>query len=330
MKATKRRSRGSQPQVSLGGVNFEAGLPLPWVAYPGHYGTFCLFGADKDGPWHFCQCARTPLSNLVELTRRRAKRDPRSAAWLGKRHVPEALASAPRGGDSLEDLSFRPKLCHRCNLVAPLWRYCHEMYGGRFDQAYGWYVNQMRLRLGVLDWDYLEEVCPEKIRELVDANAAALAKRNRTPTRALDKLCQQTARRLQNAFTDLTREEFGFRKVGEGWVSETMLAKIVGRLFPADEMLRHHRPEWLQGLELDVFLPARHLAFEYQGQQHFHPIAAWGGEDALAQLIARDRRKARLCGKRGVTLVPITYADPLTEEFVQAEVARRQGEEDKG
>lgn len=316
--------------VSLGGVNFEAGLPMPWVAYPGHYGTFCTFGADENGPWHFCQCAQVPLSNLVELNRRRAKRDPRKGEFLGARHVPEKLAAAPRGSDPIKNLSFLPKLCHRCNLVAPLWRYCHEMYGGRFDQAYGWYVNQTRLRLGVLDWDYLEDVCPDEIRNLVEANAAALAERNRTPTRALDKRCQQTARKLQNAFSDLTREEFGFRKVGEGWISETMLAKIVGRLFPGDEMLRHYRPEWLEGLELDVFLPARRLAFEYQGQQHFHPIPAWGGEEALAQLISRDLRKVRLCARFGVKLVPITYVDPLTEEFVRTEIARVDGGEGRG
>lgn len=154
----KRRARGRQPPVSLGGVNFEAGLPLPWVAYPGHYGTFCLFGADENGPWHYCECARSPLLNLVELNRRRAREMP------GRRHIPAVHANVLRSEQPLVSLTFRPKICQRCNLVAPLWRYCHEMYGGRFDQAYGWYVNQMRLRLGVLEWDYLEDICPEEIR----------------------------------------------------------------------------------------------------------------------------------------------------------------------
>ena len=53
------------------------------------------------------------------------------------------------------------------------------------------------------------------------------------------------------------------------------------------------------------------------GQQHSHPIEAWGGKDALCDLQERDRRKARLCRDLGITLIAIDYTEPLTAEHIQ-------------
>jgi len=200
-----------------------------------------------------------------------------------------------------------------------------EMYGGRFDQAYGWYTNQTRLRLGVRDLDYLPEVCPTQIADKIDVLVQLDRAAGPRPSLAMGGERAKLYRQLQNEFINLTRAEFGFRKVGEGWISETMLATTVRQLYPKDQILRHHRPEWLGGLELDVFLPGRALAFEYQGQQHFHPIKAWGGEEALAELKQRDRRKARICAEQGIMLIPIEYTDPLTHEFVTGEIRRASG-----
>jgi hypothetical protein len=306
---------------------FEPSLPLPWVNYPNHYGTFFGFSETQKGPWFLCQCAVTPLSHLLQLNRRHRPHpnaDARRMAPLDSLHVPNdiAMLSMQHGDDPIAALRFKPKLCHRCNLIPPTLRYCHEMYGGRFDQTFGWYVNQSRLRYGVLGLTYLPEVCPEPIRMLVEAAAAAAKACERAPTEVNRRGLAQAYRRLENEIINATREEFGFRKVGEGWISETMLANVVRRLFPDADMLRHHHPEWLDGLELDVYLPALRLGLEYQGQQHFYPIAAWGGEDAMERLQERDQRKARLCRKQGVILVCINYTDPITEDFVAEQVAR--------
>jgi hypothetical protein len=106
-------------------------------------------------------------------------------------------------------------------------------------------------------------------------------------------------------------------KVGEAWVSESILSQIVSRLLPGEPLVRHHRPEWLEGLELDIWLPGRQVGIEYQGAQHFHAIDAWGGAKALADLRRRDARKARLCAAHGVVLITVDYAEPLTEEYVR-------------
>lgn len=76
------------------------------------------------------------------------------------------------------------------------------------------------------------------------------------------------------------------------------------------------------GLELDVHLPDLELALEYQGQQHYHPIRAWGGLPALRKTQERDARKADLCREQGVTLVRVEYTEALTEEHIHTRIAR--------
>ncbi|MCK4392664.1 hypothetical protein KAX17_07125 [Candidatus Bipolaricaulota bacterium] len=87
-----------------------------------------------------------------------------------------------------------------------------------------------------------------------------------------------------------------------------------------EEVLHHHRPEWLEGLELDVYVPSRKLAFEYQGQQHFHPLQMWGGKAALEKTKERDARKRTLCTKVGVKLVQIDYTEPLTKQHIRSQL----------
>ena len=81
-------------------------------------------------------------------------------------------------------------------------------------------------------------------------------------------------------------------------------------------MLRNYRPDWLEGLELDVYLPDMALAFEYQGIQHFVPIEIWGGEEKLRVQQKNDKRKYELCSERGIKLLYATYEDYLSESFL--------------
>jgi hypothetical protein len=142
--------------------------------------------------------------------------------------------------------------------------------------------------------------------------------RRQARLRAADRHRRQTRRKLTKKVENLVRQEFGFRRVGEGWVSETELYQIVRRIFVDKEIIRHLRPDWLEGLELDIYLPSLRLAFEYQGQQHFHPIKAWGGQEALEAVRTRDARKAQLCNRQGIALVTVDYTEPLTEEYVRS------------
>jgi hypothetical protein len=139
----------------------------------------------------------------------------------------------------------------------------------------------------------------------------------------LQRIASQKKRAFTTKIENIVRQEFGFRNVGEGWVSETLLFQIVKRILSDEKILRHYRPDWLEGLELDVFVPSLNLAFEYQGQQHFHPISLWGGSNGLQNLQERDKRKAKLCAKNGISLIAIDYTEPLTENYIRKTLTDR-------
>jgi hypothetical protein len=210
------------------------------------------------------------------------------------------------------------------------------MYGGQFDQAYGWYVSQTRLRFGAAGVRFLADVYPPEIQELLQrlskineasnrlaqegAWKATAPSEKQTELEQLRKAQSSLGRRISNLFENETRREFEVRGVGEAWVSESILYQIVARQFPESECRRHFRPPWLGGLELDAFIPEENMAFEHQGQQHFYPVERRGGRKALEALQIRDARKAQLCLQRGVLLIAFGFTEPLTEEHVRERI----------
>ncbi|MGZ7111018.1 MAG: hypothetical protein ACXVIU_06670 [Halobacteriota archaeon] len=317
-------------------------MPYPVVYYPNGYGTFFAFGADELSKPALCLCAKPAIESLIRLKKQNPTPqnvNPLRMVIFDSWFFPSIIASAPLKDkhNPIESLSFVEGLCHRCNLVTPSLRYCHEMYGGEFIQHFGWYYNQAYLRLGIypMHFFYLEDVCLPEYQNEVDSFKSARAEYRKEYDRFLAlpsrrqteeaktnvKKLQKIATKKERAFTtkieNIVRQEFGVRNVGEGWVSETILYQIVSGIFTEQEVLRHHRPDWLGGLELDVFIPSLKLGFEYQGQQHFHPIERWGGVKGLQDLQERDRRKAKLCANYGVDLVTVDYTEPLTEDYIR-------------
>lgn len=326
---TRRSGNGKQlpPIVLASTLAREEGLPAPLVYYPGRGGTFLAFAASREAPAALCACTEGAVRNLFRL------------GQFDGGLFPDVIARLVAGrADPTSALFFRKGLCHRCNLTAPTLRYCHEKDGTQFVQTYGWYINQTYLRLGIHPEThrYLPDVCPSDYLPLLDRlqTLTAQAREARaqlvtllnSPRRAggdraaLEAALQQLNKPkydLRKAVENVTRAEFGVRAIGDGWVSETQLYEILCRLFPGEEILRRHRPAWMEGLELDVYLPGRKLAVEYQGQQHFHPIKVWGGAQALQQMQERDARKAQICRQAGVRLITIDYTEPLTDDHVQ-------------
>lgn len=357
----EREIRRRFPPVNISSATkMREKLPFPVVYYPGHYGVFLAFAEDDASTPCLCACAASAVRNYIEFRRQPhgtwrfndALRDAPFPIY----DFPAAIAtlSLQYPNDPIAALTFHERLCHRCILTMPTLMYCHPMYGTRFIQRYGWYVNQVYLHLGI--WPnaatnarFLPAICPNELQEelrvarqlqleyaavynalsggmrptsdaglstfvaeaLQGTHDEVLHNLNRLHTRAA-----RAARIVSKKVENIARQEFGFRKVGEGWVSETILVGIVTRLLPGERIDRHHRPDWLGGLELDIFVPGRKLAVEYQGQQHYHAIAAWGGADALQKLQQRDARKAILCQQSGVALVQIAYTEPLTEDHI--------------
>ena len=187
----------------------------------------------------------------------------------------------------VNQLPFEENACEVCRGVPSTHEYCHEMYArSLFERRYGAYVEKRLAERGI---DFSEKEEYEAIKREV---------------------------------TNQVREELGFRRIGEGFVNETELFRIVEAIFPDDEVIHHYRDQWLQGLELDIYVPDRRLGIEYHGIQHFQPIPGWGGEKALEEGKKRDAKKIRLCEDNDVVLVGFTYEEDLSLAMVKNRISQ--------
>ena len=59
-----------------------------------------------------------------------------------------------------------------------------------------------------------------------------------------------------------------------------------------------------QNMQLDVFIPSKSLAFEYQGQHHFKDVHVFGPQ---TRFIQRDTEKKILCQEHQIKLIEVPY-----------------------
>jgi hypothetical protein len=69
------------------------------------------------------------------------------------------------------------------------------------------------------------------------------------------------------------RESEGLPLVGEGYVKETRLYYMIREKFPHAE--REYSPKWLCRQRIDIHIPGENIGIEYNGEQHYKPMAAW-------------------------------------------------------
>ena len=132
----------------------------------------------------------------------------------------------------------------------------------------------------------------------------------------MEKELNTQIRNIWNLIENEVRIKFGHKKVGEAWTNETMLYHLICKLYPKLTILRHYHPDFLEGLELDIFIKEANIGVEYQGKQHFEPVEFWGGVEALKKLQKRDKKKKKGCDSQGVTLIYFNYDEGLDDKAV--------------
>ena len=112
------------------------------------------------------------------------------------------------------------------------------------------------------------------------------------------------------------------------WKSEQLMFQLITQMFPKKPVYYQYRADFLkQGnsqLSYDVFIPSLHLAFEYQGKQHFEPIDFFGGKDGFEKQQWRDKQKLKLSIENHITLVYINYWDDLNIQLIQQRIKEAQ------
>ncbi len=106
------------------------------------------------------------------------------------------------------------------------------------------------------------------------------------------------------------------------WVREAQLFKVVRELFPDHRVIREASPDWLGRMRLDIFLPELNLAIEHQGEQHYRPIALFGGDDGYARVVERDALKRRLCQENGVELIDVRFDAAISRAVIRQRLQR--------
>jgi hypothetical protein len=92
------------------------------------------------------------------------------------------------------------------------------------------------------------------------------------------------------------------------------------------DVFHHHRPEFLNGQELDIYLEYQDMkiGIEYQGKQHFESVQFFGGEEGLSKTLSRDKRKSEKCYEHGVKLIYFNYWESITRDLVISRLSENQ------
>ena len=96
--------------------------------------------------------------------------------------------------------------------------------------------------------------------------------------------------------------------------SEIDLYNLIKDKYP-DALFQYH-DMWLSNQSLDIFIPSKNIAIEYQGKQHYKAIQFFGGKSNLEDNKRRDNTKRELCKKYGIKLYEWKYDTTINEENV--------------
>lgn len=311
----------TRDNFSSGSVTIES-LPLPIVYYPQAYGSFFAFAEDIGKQVFFCECEKDAIENFLTLRMIGVgEKENLDESAILKKEFPKVTWSSLEiiEGKTQGTIQYKKGICFRCNKKTPKKKYCDPMYGGVFMQNYGWYVNQEYYRLGIDKKIYhkmrvMPDMCTPEIFDITQRIDSLID--NSREIHENEGEIIKLRKSLNRAIENSVREQMGFKKIGDSWVSETMLYHIVKNIYPNEEIIRHYRPKWLDGLELDIFVPGMNLGVEYQGIQHFQAIDHWGGQTQLEKQKEHDERKKTLCDKLGVKLVCVNYDEPMTSDYI--------------
>lgn len=138
------------------------------------------------------------------------------------------------------------------------------------------------------DIEYRDEVCHLCVARRSGAEAAGYLYGDAVQDFVLPYIDQLVAEGMDKATArSEVQQTLGISR----WVREAEMYNIVKKLFPDQVIMREASPAWLGRQRLDVFIPALNLALEHQGEQHYVPVRAFGGDDAHRRGLERAALK---------------------------------------
>lgn len=68
-------------------------------------------------------------------------------------------------------------------------------------------------------------------------------------------------------------------------------------------------------LPFDFYISKWNVCIEYQGEQHYRPVEAFGGESSFRECQENDEIKRSYCRKTGIKLIEIAYWEDIREKL---------------
>lgn len=309
-----------------GTYSIEPNLPLPVVLYPGFYGSFFAFKeTELDSKIYLCKCSKIAVEHFIKYCNMHI--DSLYNRNISYTHeFPVSFLeyiNEPRISDigdqihKMGDCIYKDKICHICNKATPSYSYCDPMYGSRFKQNYGWYINLKLFEYGIYSSAYDESFIPDNLKSIID-ELQELSRESDIDSKRINQIENYINNYAENAI----REIYGHPLIGRRWNNESNLFDYTCEIFGSSDVKFHYRPEWLDGLEIDIFVISKNLGIEYQGIQHYKPFKHWGGESAFLSRRINDIKKSELCKRNNVDLIYFTYEDILTKDFVMQKLSQ--------
>lgn len=303
-------------------------LPLPFVHYPGLVGPFIGFSEEENSDIFFCSCFKKTFDNYF-YTREKSysvRYDRMYDYILPSNRFPYDFVkkllqeNIPSTKDAVSKrICFKDNICHQCNAISPCYRVnCCSM--STFELGHAWYLKKFEIDLGLeistdsVPPEYLEVL--KSVHDLSDKGQLAAQAGNYSEASVYYNASSRKWTIFHRWMENEVRSAFHYPLIGERWIEETNLYKIIQEILPDYKLMKNYRPDWLDRLELDIFVPDIPLGIEYQGIQHYHPIKHWGGEEGLKKRKEHDERKFILAQKNNIPIVYFTYKDIITSELV--------------
>ncbi|WP_245796270.1 hypothetical protein [Domibacillus antri] len=286
------------PTLELDGcVTYEEELPYPIVHYPSRFGSFFGFQENENTPVCNCKCQQKGLEIYLLNEEFNQFGD-----------IPKSLRF-DLGEAFINTLQFKDNLCHVCNKVCPKYGFGKTSNGTKFHSIYGHYINGLSFGFGIGSRGRIYapellplDIVPYLITHLFDDK----------------RLDDQSITDFLRYCEDVIRIRMGYFAIGKKWTTEVKLLEIIKKLYP-NYIVIHQYP--LDHLKADIFIEELNLVIEYQGEQHFKPIAFMGGEKAFENTKARDKEKAELCDYYKLGIVYFDYKDELNEKMVKERIS---------
>jgi hypothetical protein len=312
------------------GIGFEEGLPLPYVKY--QLGNWIIEFGDGEGNFKVCKCFKNSIENHIKHLKDEYYKFYGKNRW-NEDFDKEKLSFSHTNWyyRYINGYDYETNLCHRCNNKTPSKEFCNPMYGGKFKRTFGWYIERRKWENN-FDQDTVEEQNKnnERLDYLINYRNKEVEKNKgefglipeniRSEIYQIDKEIEKLKRKLNSLVENIVRGEFGYKPIGEMWVNETIMFKLLKEIFPKSDVIQHYRGSELEGLELDVFIKNKKIGFEYNGLQHYKPVKLFGGKKGLIGVKERDKRKKLICQKLGIKLIIIRYDEVVSKNLIKDKI----------